>query len=229
MAAVVASLPLLALLLAACGGDSPSAEPEGEPGTAVGGSAVAALDIPADAPLVIFLGDSVAAGLHLPGSDAFPAVVQRDLFAAGVPFRLVNAGISGGTTAGGLSRLDWLLRQKPAVVVVELGANDGFRGTPLETVEDNLRRILRGVQDAGAVPLLLGIRLPPNYGRDYVEGFDDLYPRLAEELSIPFVPFFMEGVAGRITMNLPDGIHPTAEGHRRLAKNLAPELRKLLE
>jgi acyl-CoA thioesterase-1 len=211
---------LLALVLSACGGAAP-------PPPAPGGAAAAAA-VPADAPLVAFLGDSIAAGLHLPRDEAFPAVLQRELAAAGVPFRLVNAGVSGDTTAGGRARVDWLLRQKPAVVVVELGANDGFRGIPAEVVEGNLREILLRVAGAGAKPLLLGMRLPPNYGPEYVRAFEGLYGRLAEETGCAFVPGFLDGVGGRPDRNLEDGIHPTAEGHRVLAANVAPALRKVL-
>ncbi len=202
-------------------------------GTAAPGGAAGVANerpvVPADAPLVVFLGDSLAAGLHLDRDDAFPAVLQRRLAAAGLPFRLVNAGVSGNTSAGGVTRLDWLLRQKPAVVVVELGANDGLRGQPVEDMERNLRRILGRVQAAGARPLLLGMRLPPNYGAPYAGDFAGVFPRLAEEFDVPLVPFLLEGVAGRPSLNLPDGIHPTVEGHGVLADNVEPALRKVLE
>jgi acyl-CoA thioesterase-1 len=177
---------------------------------------------------VAFLGDSIAAGLHLPRDEAFPAVLRRRLAARGLPFRLVNAGVSGDTTAGGRSRLDWILRQRPAVIVVELGANDGFRGIPAETVEANLRDILVRARAAGAAPLLLGMRLPPNYGRDYAAAFEGAYARLARETGSAFVPFFMEGVAGRLDRNLVDGIHPTAEGHEVLASNVEDALAEVL-
>jgi len=116
----------------------------------------------------------------------------------------------------------------PDLVVIELGANDGFRGIPTTTIEKNLRAIIKRVRERGARPLLLGIRLPPNYGAEYAAGFDAIYPRLAEELTVAFVPSFMEGVAGDAELNLPDGIHPTPEGHRRLAKNLEKPLADLL-
>jgi acyl-CoA thioesterase-1 len=137
--------------------------------------------------------------------------------------------VSGDTTSGGRHRLDWLLRQRPSVVVVELGANDGFRGVPAETVEGNLRDILRRVKEAGAKPLLLGMRLPPNYGAEYASAFERAYDRAAKEAGAAFVPFFMEGVAGRLDRNLPDGIHPTAGGHEVLAGNVEEALGALLE
>ena len=213
---------VLALLAAACGGS-------GEPPAREAGGRPAKAEVPADAPLVAFLGDSLAAGLHLPRDRAFPAVLQRRLAAKGLPFRLVNAGVSGDTTSGGRSRLDWILRQGPAVVVVELGANDGFRGVPAETVEGNLRDILRRTKEAGARPLLLGIRIPTNYGSAYVAAFEGIYPRLASEEEVAFVPSFLDGVAGRLDRNLPDGIHPTAEGHEVLAANVEPALEDLLK
>lgn len=208
------------LLLPACGGSG--SPPPPSPGAAPPG-------VSADGPLVAFLGDSIAAGLHLKKEDAFPAVLQRALEAEGVPFRLVNAGVSGDTTAGGRARLDWILRQKPDVVVVELGANDGFRGVPVETMEGNLRDVLERVKAAGAKPLLLGMRLPPNYGPSYVRDFAGMYGRLAEATGTPLVDHFMEGVAGRPSLNLPDLIHPTAEGHRILAEKVKGPLRDLLD
>lgn len=177
---------------------------------------------------VAFLGDSIAAGLHLPADEAFPAVLQRRLKGQGHDFALVNAGVSGDTSAGGLRRLDWLLKQRPQVLVIELGGNDGLRAIPLATIETNLRAIITRTKDAGVVPLLLGVRLPPNYGAEYVGGFEALYPRLAAELDVQLVPFFMQGVGGNPQLNLEDGMHPTTAGHERLADNVEPALRELL-
>lgn len=182
----------------------------------------------ANVPKVAFLGDSIAAGLHLAADQAFPALLQKQLAASGNAFELMNGGVSGDTTAGGLRRVDWLLKQAPKVVVIELGANDGMRGVPVAEAEKNLRAIIAKVQAAHAAPLLLGVRIPPSYGPEYVNEFDALYPRLAQELHVAFVPFFMEGVAGVAALNLEDGIHPTPEGHARLAANIAEPLRKLL-
>jgi acyl-CoA thioesterase-1 len=179
-------------------------------------------------PLVIFLGDSLTAGRGLEAAQAFPAVVQSRIAGRGLPIRALNAGVSGDTTAGGVRRLEWLLRRKPEVVVVELGANDGLRGLPLEMTEGNLRRIIAFSQEAGAAVLLLGMMMPPNYGPDYTEGFRAIYPRLAEEMRVPLLPFLLEGVAGEPSLNLADGIHPNAEGHRRVAENLLPHLERIL-
>jgi acyl-CoA thioesterase-1 len=225
-------------LVAACG-ESPAGEtrsarsplpspeslarpaPDAEP-------AAPAPDVPADAPLVVFLGDSISAGLHLEPGAAFPAVAQRLLAAEGRPFRLVNAGVSGDTSAGGLRRLDWLLEQRPDVLVVELGGNDGLRGQPAAEIEARLREIVTRAQAADARVLLLGVRLPPSLGRDYVAEFEGLYPRLADELGCAYVPFFMDGVGGVEGMMLDDGLHPSAAGHERIAANVARVLGELV-
>jgi acyl-CoA thioesterase-1 len=218
---------MLSVTLFACDGPAQPIEVDArglqtEPGTG------AVPQLKSDLPRVAFLGDSIAAGLHLAAEQAFPARVQKKLAAAGTPFTLVNAGVSGDTTAGGLGRVDWLLKQSPRVVVIELGANDGMRGVPVSTVEANLRAIVGKVVAAGAKPLLLGMRIPPSYGKEYVADFDALYPRIAKDLEVPFVPFFMRGVAGRSELNLPDGIHPTPEGHERIAATVAAPLQALL-
>jgi acyl-CoA thioesterase-1 len=181
-----------------------------------------------EGPLVLFLGDSIAAGLDLAADDAFPAVLQRELAAVGVPFRLINAGVSGDTTAGGLRRLDWLLKQDPDWVVVELGGNDGLRGLPLASIEASLDAIVAKAQASGARVWLLGTYLPPNYGADYTAAFAALQRRVAEARGVAFVPFFLEGVGGVPEMNQSDGLHPTAEGQREIARRLAPVLRELL-
>lgn len=225
-------LLLLALLLGGCGNDAEQVALRTPSPTSSAGaespSTPRAPAIPAAAPVVVFLGDSLAAGMQLAAHEAFPAVLQRTLFEADVPFRLVNAGVSGNTTAAGLGRVDWLLAQDPDVVVIELGANDGFRGLSLAATEANLRAILEKVRGHGATPLLLGMKLPPNYGVEYASGFDALYRRIAEDTGVAFVPFFMAGVAGVQEMNLSDGIHPTAAGHRKLAANLEAALLRVL-
>jgi acyl-CoA thioesterase-1 len=180
------------------------------------------------APLVIFLGDSLTAGLGLDENQAYPALLDRDLRKHGVPARVINAGVSGDTTAGGLSRIGWLLGQHPALVVVGLGANDGLRGLPLTEVESNLRQIVERSRAAGARVLLLGMRLPPNYG-PYADQFTALYPKLAKELDVPLVPFLLDKVGGIRPLNQADGIHPTAEGQEIVARNVLPYLEKALE
>jgi acyl-CoA thioesterase-1 len=179
-------------------------------------------------PVVVFLGDSLTAGLGLEEAEAYPALLGGRLAAQGLPIRVINAGVSGDTTAGGLRRLDWQLRQKPEVVVVGLGGNDALRGAPLEEIDRNLREILRRSRAAGARVLLLGMKIPPNYGPDYAGRFADLYPRIAKDLGVPLVPFFLEGVGGVPELNQADGIHPTAVGQQKVADNVYPDLRDLL-
>jgi acyl-CoA thioesterase-1 len=228
-----AALALCAALcvgLAACGGDAGEAE-GGELGDGYADVAlppVAAPNIPSDAPLVLFLGDSLAAGLHLPADYAFPAAAQRRLAAQGVPFRLANLGSSGDTSAGGLARIDWALRAAPDVVVIELGANDGLRGIALSSTEQNLRAIVAAVRAAGARPVLLGMQVPPNLGA-YADELAALYPRIAAELDVPLVASFLAGVGGVPELNLADQLHPNPAGHERLAATLAPTLRATLE
>ena len=182
----------------------------------------------ASAPRVVFLGDSITAGLGLSADEAFPAVVAQLLEEQGVAIDAVNAGVSGDTTAGGLRRLDWLLRQSPDVLVVGLGGNDGLRGLDVNASRANLAQIVRKARGAGAKVLLLGMMIPPNYGPEYTKEFREIYPRLAKELDVPLVPFLLEGVGGERTLNQPDGIHPTAEGHRVVAGNVLPFLRDIV-
>jgi acyl-CoA thioesterase-1 len=179
-------------------------------------------------PVVVFLGDSLTAGLGLAAAQAYPALLGARFAAQGRPIRVINAGVSGDTTAGGLRRLDWLLRQKPEVVVVGLGANDALRGASPEEIERNLREIVRRCRAAGARVLLLGMQIPPNYGPDYTRRFAALYPRIARELDVPLVPFLLAGVGGIPELNQEDGIHPTARGQERVADNVFPYLRDLL-
>lgn len=179
-------------------------------------------------PLVVFLGDSLTAGFGLAEDLAFPALVRAELERRGTPARVVNAGVSGDTTAGGLARLDWLLAQQPDVLVVALGANDGLRGLDLEHTEAKLRAIVAAALAAGARPLLAGMLIPPNYGADYASRFAGIFPRLARELDVPLVPFLLAGVAGVPELNQADGIHPNAAGQARLAQSVAPYVLELL-
>jgi acyl-CoA thioesterase-1 len=180
-------------------------------------------------PRIVFLGDSLTAGLGVDADEAYPALLAGMLEKEGLSAQVVNAGVSGDTTAGGLRRLDWLLKQSPQIVVVGLGGNDGLRGVELKSSEENLRQIVLKSRDAGAEVLLLGMLIPPNYGPEYVSQFREIYPRIAKAMNVPLVPFVLEGVGGEAKLNQPDGIHPTAEGHRLMANNVLPHLRPLVE
>jgi acyl-CoA thioesterase-1 len=182
----------------------------------------------AKGPRVVFFGDSLTAGLGVDGDQAFPAIVGRELAAEGLQVRAVNAGVSGDTTADGISRLAWILSQKPDVVVVGLGANDGLRGLDPAKTEDNLRQIITRTRATGADVVLLGMQMPPSLGPEYRERFRDLFPRLARELEVTLVPFLLEGVGGIPALNQADGIHPTAEGQRILATNVLPFVRTVV-
>jgi acyl-CoA thioesterase-1 len=182
----------------------------------------------ASPPLVIFLGDSLTAGLGLPADQAYPALLERRLRADGLPVRVLNAGVSGDTSAGGLRRLRWLLAQRPAVVVVGLGGNDGLRGTAVPEIESNLNQLVGHAQQAGARVLLLGMQIPPNYGPDYTDAFAAIYPRIARNMNVPLVPFLLAGVGGVAELNQADGLHPTAAGQVKVAANVRPYLEDLL-
>lgn len=175
------------------------------------------------------LGDSLAAGLGLAEDEAFPAVLERMLRDRGHDVEVVNAGVSGDTTAGGLSRLDWVLQRRTAVLVVELGGNDGLRGQSLANTEANLREIVRRGRAAGAAVVLAGMDVPTNYGPDYGSAFADIYPRVATEEEATLVPGFVRILGEQPELLQPDGLHPTAEGQRRLAEQLVPALLETLE
>ncbi len=165
---------------------------------------------------ILFFGDSLTAGYGLadPEAQSYPAVIQRKIDAARLPWHVVNAGLSGETSAGGLRRVDWVLNQKVDVFVLELGANDGLRGTSPSVTEANLQAIIDRVRSkyAGTVIVLAGMRMPPNMGTDYAGAFQAIYPALARKEGIILIPFLLDGVAMMPELNQGDGIHPTASG-----------------
>lgn len=184
---------------------------------------------PTAATTIAVLGDSLGAGYGLPENEAFPAVVEGLLRERGHDVRVLNAGVSGDTTAGGLNRLDWILQQDPEILVVELGGNDALRGQPLENIEANLRQIVRRARERGARVLLLGMDLPANYGPDYSRDFAAIYARVARDESAKLIPGFVREVGLDPRLLQPDGLHPTAEGQRRLATSLVPALEQMLQ
>lgn len=183
----------------------------------------------AGAARVVVLGDSIAAGLGLPEMEAFPAVLEGLLRARGSAVEVVNAGVSGDTSAGGVTRVGWILAQEPAVVVVELGANDALRGQPRGSTEENLREIVRRVRDAGAEVVLAGMDVPTSYGADYGGRFAAVYERVAADEGAILVPGFLREVGADPGLMQPDGLHPTAEGQRRLAETILPYVAAALE
>ncbi len=182
-------------------------------------------------PTIVFLGTSLTAGYGLPESEAFPALIQDRIDALGLDYRVVNAGVSGDTSAGGLRRIDWLLRLPIAVLVLELGANDMLRGLSPDRLRANLEAILDRTLEAHPRVrfVIAGMRAAPNLGEDYVRDFDAIYPSLATRYSAALVPFLLEDVAARHQLNQADGIHPTAEGHELIADRLWKTLRPILE
>jgi acyl-CoA thioesterase-1 len=178
--------------------------------------------------VIVALGDSLTAGLGVTPDEAYPALLQSRLRAAGFDYRVVNAGISGDTSAGGRRRLDWVLRSRPDVAIVALGANDGLRGLPVAALRDNLTAIVTRMRESGARVLLVGMRLPPNYGDAYARDFADAFRVVAQRTAVAFMPFLLEGVASRPALNQADGIHPNAAGHRAIADHVWTSLQPLL-
>jgi len=191
---------------------------------------LARVEAAAPAPVrVLALGDSLTAGYGLPPDAAFPVRLERALRAEGRDVTLINAGISGDTTAGGLARLDWALAEKPDLAIVELGANDGLRGIDPKLTEANLDAILTRLDKAGIGVLLTGMQVPPNYGREFDAAFSAVFPRLAKTHDVLFYPFFLDGVAGHPALTQPDGLHPTAEGVDTIVARILPSVRALLD
>ena len=183
-----------------------------------------------DDKVILFLGDSLSAGYGIDPEESFPALIQQRLDSKQLPFRVVNAGVSGETSAGGLRRLSWLLRQSVDVFVLELGANDGLRGVQLAETRSNLSAILDRVRESnpGAVLVVAGMKLPPNLGQTYISGFEAIFSELAGEYEAVLIPFLLEDVAGRPDLNQPDGIHPTPAGHKIVAETVWGYLAPLL-
>jgi acyl-CoA thioesterase-1 len=179
---------------------------------------------------ILFIGTSLTAGYGVGSDAAWPAVIQQKVDSAGLPFRVVNAGVSGETSAGGLRRIDWSLQQPVDVLVLELGANDGLRGLDPDAMRANLDGIVQRTRSRypGADIILIGMEAPPNLGDAYTTRFRRVFVELARTHNAPLVPFFLDGVAGVPALNLADGIHPNVQGHRILAANVWPVLERVL-
>jgi acyl-CoA thioesterase-1 len=220
-------LPLGVLLAAgACGSDTPSEEAASSRTVAPSHPRTGA---PASRPRIVFLGDSLTAGLGLPREQSVPSLIQARLDAEGYNYEVVNAGVSGDTSAGGLSRLDWSLDGDVDVLVIELGANDGLRGLPPAQMKKNLDQIITRAKDRDINVILTGMEAPPNYGPLYTSEFRQVFRDLADDHDVAFVPFFLEGVAGITTLNQRDGIHPNAEGARVVEQLVWRTLEPVLE
>jgi acyl-CoA thioesterase-1 len=228
---------ILALTLAFAGSsacsapaaDTPAAAPARESAsTAPAGSSLAPSLSRDERPEVVFLGDSLTAGLGLPEAFSFPSLIQQRIDERGLKFAVVNAGVSGDTSAGGLRRLEWAMQGHPRVLVLALGGNDGLRGLPPEDLKKNLATIIERAQEAGLAVILAGMEAPPNNGPDYTASFRKVYPDLARAYKVPLIPFLLAGVAGDPALNQADGIHPNPEGARRVADTVWKTLEPIL-
>ncbi len=188
--------------------------------------------IGAERPTIVFLGTSLTAGYGLQPEEAYPAVLQGKIDSAGLSYRVVNAGVSGETSAGARRRIDWLLKEPMSVLVVETGANDGLRGLPADSLRANIQTILDRARELKPAPrlVLIGMKIPPNYGQAYSRQFEAIYPEVAKTYDAELVPFLLQGVGGVAALNQPDGVHPTAQGQQRMAETvwrvLEPVLRE---
>jgi acyl-CoA thioesterase-1 len=190
--------------------------------------------LPADAPdpakpKVVFLGDSLTAGYGLDQRHSYPALLQQRMEAEGYAFTVVNAGVSGDTTAGGLRRADWALDGNVRVLVVALGANDGLRGLPVGEMKQNLTAIIRRARGKNAAVILAGMEAPPNYGQEYASAFRNVFRDVAKNERVAFIPFLLDKVAGQSSLNLGDGIHPNEQGTRIVADTVWTALRPILD
>jgi acyl-CoA thioesterase-1 len=179
-------------------------------------------------PRIVAFGDSLTAGLGVEADESYPAQLQRRLDSLGYHYRVINAGVSGDTTAGGLRRVPWILNNKPELVILELGANDGLRGLSVDHAKSNLRQIIQQLQEGGTTVVLAGMKLPPNYGDEYTARFEAMYRLLAKEYELALIPFFLEGVGGSSSLNQADGIHPTKEGYEIIVDQVLKVLRPVL-
>jgi acyl-CoA thioesterase-1 len=223
--AIIASLAL-AISGAGC---SPSQSESAAPAPAAPAAAPAPAP-PADPrPVIVAFGDSLTAGYGVAAGLSFPDFLQKEIDAAGYEYRVVNQGISGDTTSGGVNRIEEAILQKPEITILELGGNDGLRGLPIETTRQNLDEMATRLIASGSRVLLAGMTLPRNYGPDYIKDFEQIYKNIAREKRLPLIPFFLEGVATRPQLMQDDAIHPTAEGNKRVAATVFRHLQPMLE
>lgn len=179
---------------------------------------------------IVIFGNSLTAGYGIEPEDSFSGILQQRIDSLGLGYQVINGGLSGETTASGLNRLDWFLEEEPYIFVLELGGNDGLRGIEVSETKNNLEKIINMVQERYPQThiLLAGMQMPPNMGKDYTDRFKAIYTDLAEEEGVQLIPFLLEGVAGDPSLNLPDGIHPSEEGHRIIADTVWKYLKPLL-
>lgn len=184
-----------------------------------------------DSSVILLFGDSLTAGLGVDPEEAFSALIQSKIDSLNLDYQVVNAGLSGETTASGVNRLNWVLDQDVKIIMIELGANDGLRGVPLEETEKNLQKMIDMVRekDPKIKIVLAGMQIPPNMGKEYTSRFKNIFPELAKKNNVYLIPFMLENVGGIPELNQGDGIHPTAEGHKIVAKNVWEILKKIVQ
>jgi acyl-CoA thioesterase-1 len=199
---------LFLIVLQGCGEDSPPS-PKAQPEKKIEGTIVA-------------VGDSLTEGLGVEEEFAYPAVLEKKLQEQGYRYRVINAGISGETSSGTLSRIKWVLTLKPDIVILVIGANDGFRGIDPALIKSNIHRIIQALKDQNVIVVLGGMRIVQNLGQEYTNAFAAIYPAVAESEDVIFIPFFLDGVAADHGLNQPDGIHPTAAGYRKVVDHIYP-------
>lgn len=217
---------LLATLLVSCGGDRPQADAPARPAQ----PATPASPAQPSKPRIVFLGDSLTAGFGLASDKSFPSLIGKRLKDRGLDYDVINAGVSGDTSAGGVRRLDWSLDGDVRVLIVALGANDALRGLPIDDMKKNIAAVLDRATARGIPVILAGMEAPPNNGVEYTRAFRDVYADLAKEYHVRFIPFLLHGVAGDASLNQADGIHPNVRGAEIVAdlvwKELEPALRR---
>lgn len=226
----IASVFLLVVFLVSCSGESQKAAPVSPPASDAPRPNPGEVRRDTLSPRIVFLGDSLTAGLGLATDQSFPSLIGKKLKDKGLDYEIINAGVSGDTSAGGLRRLDWSLEGDVRVLILALGANDGLRGLPVDDMKKNLAAVLDRAKARGIPVILAGMEAPPNYGADYTREFRAVYADLAKEYKVRFIPFLLQGVAGDASLNQADGIHPNVRGAEMVADivwaELEPELRR---
>jgi len=215
--ALISALFILVLLVSLAGcGEAPSSD---------GAAPRTALQTPPVRGTIVAMGDSLTAGLGVAETEAYPALLQKKLAAAGHYFNVVNAGVSGETSSGAFARIDWVISAlKPDLIILETGANDGLRGIDPDVLRTNLDRIVAVIKSRDIAVILCGMQMLPNLGPAFTQAFKDIYPEIARKHAVSLIPFFLEGVAGDPQYNQPDGLHPTADGYRRIVDHIFPHV-----
>lgn len=228
---VIAIACLSMVSLAACNQVDSTSKNESASKTETAGNTEPSKENSSETQTILFFGNSLTAGYGLEPDQAFPALIQQRIDSLNLPYKVVNAGVSGETTAGGKSRIDWLLKQPVGVFILELGANDGLRGIDLSESYENLKSIIEKVRakNPDVKIVLAGMQIPPSMGQKYTSEFKEMYTRIAQEENVLLIPFLLEGVAGDPELNQADGIHPTVEGQKILADNVWEILQSVLK